>query len=101
MYQYHHIITRAYEKFGDEIIAVDSENRWYDAEDLMKLAALVPEYVYRSICCSDTPDPWYGYARIIKKRKAVSGGKWIDVITFEPSPRRFKHLLPTLTLYTG
>lgn len=101
MYQYHTIITEAIRRWGDEVFAFDNYGQAYEAEDLLKLATQATEYAYKSICCSGTPEPWYGYARIIKWRDAVSGGKWIKVITFEPSPRRFRHLLPTLTLYTG
>lgn len=100
MKQYHRIITEAVERTGDEVYAIDNLGQVYEAEDLMKLASLATECVYKSVCCSDTPHPWYGYARIIKWRDVVSGGKWFKAITFEPSPSYHRHLLPTLTLYT-
>lgn len=97
MKQYHRIIITALEKFGDEVAAHDDTNNvWLDAPDLYHLATQACEAVYEAICLSDNPDPWRGYARIAKTRRALVGGDWYNVVTFEPNKPCG---LPRLTLY--
>lgn len=97
MKQYHRIILAALEKFGDDVAAHDdTHDVWLDSYDLRHLATQACEAAYESICLSSSPRPWLGYAHILKSRRAMVGGDWYTIVTFEPNQRCG---LPRLSLY--
>ena len=96
MKQYHSIILTALEKFGEGVAAVDEDGVWYDAADLYHLAAKACETVYESMC-SNAEHPWYGYAHVTGIRRAILGGQWYTVFSFETNTET--GVLPALTLY--
>lgn len=95
-FQYHHIILDALEYSGDRVIMHDdTHDIWLKGGDLRHLATQACEAVYESMC-SDAVLPWRGYCRISCARREQLGGKWYQVITFEPDSNVG---LPRLTAY--